>query len=184
MEPGPLCQEVAEGGAGAAEGSGEGHVEHAGPLLVAHVHQGDGAPEAGVVDGHVEPAVPLHHRPVEVLDVFLVGSRRRGYAGTGTLPSAESSSAVSASRRSWASETTTAAPSSTQRRAVAEPIPVPAAAVTTTTLPSSRAWPAGGGGGGGGVKRFAEAHVVTLGSAGRPRTRSPMMVRWISLDPP
>ena len=94
------------------------------------------------------------------------------------------SSAVSASRRSWASETTTAAPSSRQRRAVAEPMPVPAAAVTMTTLPASRPCPVGGGGGGGGSNDDLEAHATPFGSGGRPSTRSPMMLRWIWLEPP
>jgi len=34
------------------------------------------------------------------------------------------------------------------------------------------------------VPRCAGRYAVTLGSAGRPRARSPMMLRWIWLEPP
>jgi hypothetical protein len=43
-------------GAGHAEGAGEGDVEHAAPLLVAHVHHALLAAQAGVVDQHVDAA--------------------------------------------------------------------------------------------------------------------------------
>ena len=82
------------------------------------------------------------------------------------------------------------APSSTQRLAVAKPMPVPAAAVTTTTLPVEQAVArrrVGGRRAPVGVRRVAAASVIgvaPLGSGGRPRTRSPMMFFWISLDPP
>ena len=81
------------------------------------------------------------------------------------------------------------APSSTHRLAVAKPMPVPAAAVITTILPVSRPCPGGGTGSGGvaglGPPVAVVGHrLVPLGSGGRPRTRSPMMFFWISLEPP
>ncbi len=84
---------------------------------------------------------------------------------------------------------TTVAPSSTHRLAVAKPIPVPAAAVITTTLPVRSPCPGGGTGEGRGSGTVPPGTVsvmgyVPLGSGGRPRTRSPMMFFWISLEPP
>ncbi len=84
---------------------------------------------------------------------------------------------------------TTVAPSSTHRLAVAKPMPVPAAAVITTTLPDSSPCPGGAVGSGRGIGMVplgvvSVRHAVPLGSGGRPRTRSPMMFFWISLEPP
>ena len=55
--------------------------------------------------------------------------------------------------------------------------PVPAAAVTTTTLPASRPWPPTLPGG-------VDGDHQPLASRGRPSTRSAMMLRCISLEPP
>ena len=147
MTPPRLRQEMAQGGTGAAERSGEGDVEHGRPLLVGHLDEGHRAAESGVVHGHVDAAESRHGAVVERVHLRLVGDvAGDGVDPFGAVPRPSAScSAVSARRRSWASETMTAAPSSRQRRAVAEPIPVPAAAVTTTTLPSSSPWPVGGG---------------------------------------
>ena len=95
-------------------------------------------------------------------------------------PSAVSWSRVSPSRRSWWSETTTSAPSASARRAAADPMPVPAAAVTTTTLPFRSPCPSISFG----AIMPAHAHRAPSTSRGRPSTRSAMMLRWISLDPP
>ena len=72
---------------------------------------------------------------------------------------------------------TTRAPSSAQRFAVAKPMPVPAAAVTSDGLAGEQA-----------VRRRVRGgvgrHQATFGSGGRPRARSPMMLRWIWFEPP
>ena len=65
--------EMAEGGPGAAEGAGQGDVEHQRPLLVGHVHDLDLPTQPGVVDGHVESAVTFDRGVVEVLHLGLVG---------------------------------------------------------------------------------------------------------------
>jgi len=64
---------VPERRARAAEGPGEGHVEHAQPLLVGHLEDARVAAEPGVVDDHVEPAVVAHDRVDHRLDVVLTG---------------------------------------------------------------------------------------------------------------
>ena len=127
---------------------GQRDVEHGGPLLVGHLDQRHRAAEPGVVHRHVEAAEVLEGAVVERA---APAPRRVTSQATACDPVRRPSrpascSAVSARRRSWASDTTTDAPSSRQRRAVAEPMPVPAAAVTMTTLPSSSPWPARGRG--------------------------------------
>ena len=96
--------------------------------------------------------------------------------GNAAATASPSCSAASPSRRSCASLITTRAPSAMQRSAVANPMPVPAAAVTSTCLPGEQP-----------VARRAAAgdtgdvvvgsRQTTFGSGGRPRTRSPMMLR-------
>ena len=83
-------------------------------------------PPSRVVHGDIEAAELGDGPVVERLHLSLVGD----IAGDGVdalgargPASAANCSAVSARRRSWASEMMTAAPSSRQRRAVAEPIP-------------------------------------------------------------
>ncbi len=101
---------VAQRGAGAAEGAVEGDVEHARPLLVAHLEDRRLAAEAGVVDEHVELAVAVDDAVDQRLDLLLDGDvaadRERPLAGDRL----ELARRPRSSRRSWTSEIATRAP--------------------------------------------------------------------------
>ncbi len=176
--------EPAARGPGGAEGAGEGDVDDAAPLLVAHLEEVGGAAEAGVVDHHVDAAEGLggieERRDVGLLrDVAdhlrdPIGTELGGQLLLGL-----------ASRRAWVSLKTTAlAPSSKALRTTAAPMPA-----------------TGGGGdhdravGEQAVARHVgrqrllgavDAHRVPSGegSRGRPSTRSARMFLCTSSLPP
>ncbi len=172
--PGPPGEHVAHGGADAAEGSRQGDVEDRRPLLVGHLHDLRRAAEAGVVDGHVDPAVLGDRRVVETEDIGLVGDvagNSQG-PGPGDLPQpvgglleAPGMGVGDDDGRSLLGAALGGG----------ETDPRPRRRRDDDDLPREQSV---------GRRWVDQVHAGTLGSGGRPRTRSPMMLCWISLEPP
>ena len=183
MTPLRLGQQMGQGGPGAAEGAGQRDVEHAGPLLVGHVDQRDGPAQPGVVHGHVESPEVVDGRRVERLHLALVrhvtghGPHRAARLGLQLLGRLGQPPGVGVGDDDRGA--LLEAPAG-RRRAD----PRPGGGGDDHHLADQQPVAGGRGGRWRWVKGFLQAHEPPFGSGGRPSTRSPMMLRWIWLEPP
>ncbi|MCY1530980.1 hypothetical protein D9M68_661910 [compost metagenome] len=181
--PVPALDHLRQHGAGHAHGAGEGHVQYAVPLLVAHFHQQARAAEAGVVDQYVDAAQVAFGGGDQRLHLLLAGDvadlrvdllqaggladllRRFLQPALVNVADHQRPAALFGGAQGGGETNAGAGGGGDQHRLAAQQA-------------------VAGNVGGNTAHASSSTQARTRGSRGMPSARSAMMLRWISLVPP